>query len=110
MIVPGVSPRFYGQETVLAVFVRQDTALAAEVGVERSPEVVETMGVTPGSIGLPDFDQRPGERVPFLVEHASLDDHALTEGFTRTLARQVMIRRGDGQIIEYRAGSLGESV
>ena len=43
VIVPWISPRFYGQEAVFSVFVREDTAVPVEIGVERRAKVVETV-------------------------------------------------------------------
>ena len=64
-IRPGIGARADGQELVVAVFIRQRTAAAAEIGVERRQIAVLLVAVAPAGIGLPYLDQgvRHGTRI-----------------------------------------------
>ncbi len=46
------------------------------MGIERCVVLIHLVHVAPGGVGLPQLDQRAGDRAALLVEHAAGDDHA----------------------------------
>src|ERR1700759_2092826 len=91
MIPPGVRTGFDGLEPVAAIRVGEGSASAEEVGVERRVVGVELVLVAPGGVGLPHFDERAAHGTAIFVEHAPVNEDALSDGLACMLCRKVVV-------------------
>src|SRR5204863_2400580 len=108
MIAPGIFAGANRDEAVAALRVGRRASGAGEVRVERRIVLVGAMWVAPGSVGLPDLDQRMRNGLAVLVEHASVDDDALADRLAFVLASQIVISRLDIVMAENRTGQFRE--
>src|SRR5947208_1663060 len=91
VIVPGVSSGLDRHKAVAPVFVRLRAARSVEIGVMRRRKIVEDVAITPGGVRLPDLDQRVRDRTALFVSDLTFEDHSLTDGLARALARQIVV-------------------
>ncbi len=66
------------------------------------------MRVAAGGVGLPDLDQRVGDRAAVAVEHPAADDDPLPLRLAGVLAGQVVVELAEPALAEQRPGDLGE--
>src|SRR5262245_21757160 len=92
VIEPGVGARLYRDETVAPLAVGQCPAGPREIWIERRGVAVDTMCVSAGGIGLPDFHECIRNRPAVLIQDTSLHDDPFAERLTRVLSREVVIR------------------
>src|ERR1700735_2971173 len=94
-IAEGIGARLDGTEEVIAVVVRQQPSAAAEIRIDWRDVGVVTMAVAAASIGLPDFDQRVGDRAAIAVQHVTVNDGLLADRRTGlgVVQDQIMIQR-----------------
>src|SRR4030081_2044364 len=104
MIFPWICARLDREEAVTSFGIGDRASAAAEIRVERRVVVIVLVRITPGRIGLPDFDQRIGHGLAVFIEHASCDDYALAERLAGMLMRQVVVSCLDVFMAEYRTG------
>src|SRR5450755_1118881 len=105
MILPGIGTWTNRQEAIDPLVVGQAATHAQEVGIERSGPLVPLVQVATGGIGLPDLQQRVGQRRALLVKHAARHDDTLADSLaaSASVARQVGVLRRDGA--DNRAGT-----
>ena len=108
VVPPRIGARLDGQEPELADRVRQHAPGPGEVRVERRRVPVLRVRVPAGGIGLPDLDQRLGDRPAVLVENPAGDDDAFAERLAGVLPGQVVIRRPGIAVAVHRTGDLRE--
>src|SRR5438445_12815918 len=89
MILPGIGARANRDEAVCAVLGREAAAVAEEVGIQRRVVLIHAVPVPAGGVGLPDLNERVGQRRPALVEYAAGDDDPLSH----RLAARPHVRR-----------------
>jgi hypothetical protein len=106
VVAPGVGARLDGGERVPALIIRQASAHAREVRVQRGRVLVALVRVPARGVGLPDLHQLPGDRAALPVQDAAGDGDALAERFAGVLAGQVGVQFGDVGDAEDRAGQL----
>ena len=107
MIFPRVGARFYGDKTIAALSVCEDTPAAREIRVERCTMLVHSMTVPARRVRLPNFNQRSGNGVSFFIQYAPAHDDAFSEGFPAVLVSQVIIVRTNVAMAENGAGEFG---
>src|SRR5436309_476719 len=112
VILPGIGARANRDEAIHAVLVREAAAVAEEVGIQRRVVLIHAVPVPAGGIGLPDLNERVGQRRPALVEHAAGDDDPLSHrlGACPHVRRQVAVLRVDRAECRSRAGDLGQGM
>src|ERR1700733_1801047 len=64
--------------------------------------LVDAVAVAPGGVALPELDQRVGDGVPVVIEHAATDGDARAERLARVLARKIVVRFADVVMAENR--------
>src|SRR5262249_33548850 len=79
-------PRFDGDEPVGPVRAGQHAPGPGEVGVERGRVLVVLVPVAPAGVGLPDLDERIGQRPAGAVEHPAVHDDPFPEWLAAVLA------------------------
>ena len=94
------------RETVRAVGVGEAAPGAGEVGVECARPAVADVAVPARGVGLPQLDQRAGDRSTARVEEATGDDDPLPDRLAAGTDRQVGVGGGDSALAEQRAAQL----
>src|SRR5256886_13853007 len=121
MILPGIGARSSDLEAIHAVLVREAAAVAEEVGIQRRVVLIHAVPVPAGGVGLPDLNERVGQRRPALVEYAAGDDDPLSHrlGACPHVRRQVAVFCTRGALhrlvqgaaeCRSRAGDLGQGM
>ena len=98
VITPGVGSGTNGGELIFTLFIGQATPRPGKVGIEGGGVLVIDMDVTPGGIGLPQFNQSMRHSAAAIIHHPSGYQNPFPNRFARfdSIARQVMIQRLDG--------------
>src|SRR6516225_4311246 len=109
MIAPRIGAGLDRREPVAAVVVGIDAALAAKIGVERRIVLITRMLVATRRVGLPDLDDRAGDRSAVLVGDPAVHDDALAQRRFAVQDRQVEDWRKQSRA-ETRTGDLGDRV
>ena len=110
VILPRVSTRFYGNQTVIALAIRQHASAAREIRVERRAMLIHAMAIASRRIGLPDFDQRSGNRASLFIQDTPAHNDAFSDGFAAMLPSEVIIVLADVAMAEDRATKLRQGV
>jgi hypothetical protein len=77
VIAPWIGAGLDRSEAVAAVRISDTTSAAEEVRVERRVVLIGLVDVAPASVGLPDLDQGPGDRLAIVTKHSAADHNAL---------------------------------
>ena len=75
------------RETIGAILVGDGSPAAAEVRVERREISFLLVPIAAAGVGLPELQQRTGDAVAALVEHAAIDEDALARSRFRPALR-----------------------
>src|ERR1700719_5050180 len=109
VIAPRIGAGLDRGEPIPPLIVGKDSALAAEVRIDRRVMLVRRVLIAAGGIGLPDLDYRARDRPAILVGDAALHDDALAERRFPIDDRQIGDRR-EMRGAEERPGGLGNRV
>jgi len=82
MIAPRIRARLDGGEAIDAVAIGHDPAVAGKMRVERRLVEIHRVRVAAGRVGLPNLEERIGNRAAILVEDAATDDDPLANRLT----------------------------
>ena len=108
VIAPRISARLHGKKLIAAFGVGDGAARAGEIRIERGGMLIDHVHIAPGSIGLPDLDQRIRHRLAVLIEHAAVHNDALAQRLALMLLGQIGIARLHGFVSINRTGELGK--
>ena len=89
MIFPGICAGANRDESIVALIVGECVTAAGEIGIQRSIVLIHFVKVATGCIGLPDFDERVGQRAGVFIQDAAADDDTFAERFTSALASEI---------------------
>src|SRR5579871_1867994 len=92
VIFPWISAGADRGEAITAHGIRQRPSRAGEIRIERRVVLVFNVEISSGGIGLPDFDQRVGDRTAVLVAHAAAYNDAFSHRFAGVLSCQIAAR------------------
>lgn len=95
MIAPGISAGLDGDEAIAAIGIRERSARASKIRIERRGVLILHMQISPGGVSLPDFDQGVRNGASIFIEHTAGDEDALTQRIARVLASEIVIRFAD---------------
>lgn len=111
LITPRIGAWLNGAEAVIAVFIRQYPAAAAEIGVDGRQILILFMSIAAAGVGLPHLDQRVFHRAAEAVAHVAVDNNTLAnrQTFFGVIKDQVIIQRAEIVVAEYRAGNFGQN-
>src|ERR1700733_4915233 len=104
MIGPRVSARSDRNEPVAPFSIGQRKATTREIRVQRSIVPVDLVQVSPGSIALPDFDERMAHRLSIFIDDSAAYDDALSQWLPGVLLRQIERFHIDALASEHRPG------
>ena len=110
MIAPGIGAGANGDEAKISVFISEHVPGAGKVRIERSVMLVYGVVVTPGGIGLPDFDESVGDGASVFIEYAAADDDALAERGCGVLLGEIAGLGVDHGRVKNRAGDFRKRV
>src|SRR6516165_6862209 len=79
MVSPGIGARPDGDKTVAAFFIGECLAHARKIGIERRIMLIYLVQIAPGSVCLPDFNERIANRPVILIEQTPTDYDSLAE-------------------------------
>lgn len=80
VIFPGVFAGADGEEPVAALRVGEEAAFAGEIGIERRAALIESVEISAGGVGLPDFDEGVWNWASIFVQDLSANDDAWADG------------------------------
>ena len=110
VILPRVRAGLDGDEAIAAFGVGDGVAAAGEVRIERSVVLIDGVGVAPGGVGLPNFDERVRECAAVFVNDAAGHDDAFADGLGLMLLRKVEGFHVDQVVAESGSGDFGDGV
>ena len=106
MVAPRVRARLDGIELVAPLRIGNAAPAAPEVRVQRRVVLVVLVDIASGGVGLPDLDQRVGQRATIFVQHPAGDDDALAQrlAIDPRILRHVVIQRANALMAVDRSG------
>lgn len=110
VIAPGIRARFDGLEPVTSFSIGHYAPAAIEMRIERRVRLIVPMPVTSTGIGLPNFQQGIGNRLPILIDYAATHNDPRTDRLTRVCKSHIVIALGNCILAEDRAGDFRKRV
>src|SRR3984957_11591601 len=110
MVTPGIRAGLHRHEPVLAIRVRQGSARAREVRIQRSAMIVLGVRISPCRVRLPDLDESMRARPAIFVQNAPGQEDACSQRMAPMLTGQDVVRLADGVVTKYRAAQFRNRV